>query len=59
MTEFATEQESVVNTKKIGAFFNKVGGGLASVFSKEQTAEEGQGTDPEQSVGSGSPGDVP
>lgn len=40
MTEFATEQESMVNAKKIGAFFNKVGGGLASVFSKDQAAAD-------------------
>ena len=34
-TAFATEQESALNAKKIGAFFNKAKDGIASIFDQK------------------------
>ena len=39
---FATEQESVVSGKKIGAFFNKAKDGLVSMWNKESEASSEQ-----------------
>jgi len=40
MTQFVTGQESVVNTKKIGAFFSKAKTGLVSIFSDKDQPQQ-------------------
>lgn len=40
LSVFATEQESVVSGKKIGAFFNRAKDGFVSMWSKEDAVAE-------------------